>query len=108
MFSFANLFQAALLILNAMAILSERRFLAKYGLASASLNEAPVATPLFDQTFGAGSAFGAHSNGGQGNSGSNSLLKQQVAQLLSSVRMLLRWPLVFLNAATIVFALIFG
>jgi hypothetical protein len=67
--------------------------------------QSDVSTPMmagFDQTFG-GFGSAAHQNGS-----SNSAVKQQIAQLLSSVRMLLRWPLVFINCATIVFALIFG
>lgn len=99
-FSLVSMFEAVLLILNGLAILSEKRLLSKYGLAGSTAD--PTATPMmFDQTF---SGFSSTS----GNGGSSSVLKQQVAQLLSSVRMLLRWPLIFMNAATIVFALILG
>ncbi len=73
--SVAELFKIALLLLNAMAILSERRLLEPMGLS------------------GTGVADGA---------------KEQVGQVLRSVRMLLRWPLIILNAVTIAFTLVFG
>lgn len=107
MFSLASIFQGVLLLLNALAILSEKRFLIRYGLASATVEVQSTSTPLvFDQTFGGGmNGFGsAQSSANQ----PLSPVKQQVSQLLASVRMLLRWPLIFLNCATIVFALIFG
>jgi immediate early response 3-interacting protein 1 len=103
-FSLVSMFEAVLLTLNALAILSEKRFLVRYGLASPSVaGEGVTSTPMmFDQTF---SGFSPVT---PGSAGGSSVLKQQIAQLLSSVRMLLRWPLIFLNAATIVFALILG
>lgn len=104
-FSLVSMFEAVLLTLNALAILSEKRFLARYGLASPSAGsgDGVTTTPMmFDQTF---SGFSPVT---PGSSGGSSVLKQQIAQLLSSVRMLLRWPLIFMNAATIVFALILG
>lgn len=106
-FNLASIFHASLLILNALAILSEKRFLAPRGFVTGQA-VADVSTPImasggFDSAFGGFGGVAAQSNFGGGNA-----VKQQVAQLLSSVRMLLRWPLIFINAATIVFALIFG
>lgn len=78
--SIAEFFKAALLVLNAMAILSERRVLQPMGLAG---------------TPGAVAGDGTEA-------------KTQIAQVLASVRMLLRWPLIILNGLTVVFILIFG
>ena len=107
-FSVSDLFRAVLLILNALAILSEKRFLFPLGLSSstASSTSTPFAAP-------SGFGFEEH-NRNVGMFGeaaavpSPSQLKVQIAQLLSSVRLLLRWPLIFTNALMIVFALIFG
>ena len=77
-FSVADLFRALLLLLNAMAILSERRVLEPMGLS--------------------GTAAVAENAGG----------KESIGQVLRSVRTLLRGPLVILNAVTIVFTVIFG
>ena len=77
-FSVADLFRAVLLLLNAMAILSERRVLEPMGL----------------------SGTGAITENAGG--------KESVGQVLRSVRTLLRGPLVVLNAVTIVFTVIFG
>lgn len=102
-FSLVSIFEAVLLTLNALAILSEKRFLGRYGLAGSAPSDGVTTTPMmFDQTFGGFSPAGSSSSGG------STVFKQQVAQLLSSVRMLLRWPLIFMNAATIIFALILG
>lgn len=96
-FSVADLFRAVLLVLNALAILSEKRFLAPRGLASVTSTDG-----------GAGSPFG----GGFGDFGSavphQGSVKAQAAQLLSSIRMLLRWPLIIANTVAILFALVFG
>ena len=118
-FSIAHLFQVSLLLLNALAILSERRFLSKFGLATASFpNDAQAANNGGDANsfapFGGGENFGGFGapsspvGGAAGVFGRNSQMKSQIATLLSSVRMLMRWPLIFLNTVTVVFALIFG
>jgi hypothetical protein len=79
-FSIADLFKVVLLLLNAMAILSERRLLDRVGLASSPTDLNQVQTPA----------------------------KEGVAQVLRSVRTLLRGPLIILNAVTIIFTMIFG
>ena len=78
-FNIADLFRVTLLLLNAMAILSERRLLEPMGLA------------------------GTGGGGGDGGGG-----KEGLGQVLKSVRTLLRGPLVILNAITILFSLVFG
>ena len=113
-FSVADIFTATLLIVNALAILSERRFLAPMGLANA---DGAGASPGFNNNGGTGASgspaffpddgFGSPGSGG-GKAIGGGELKSQINQLLSSVRMLLRWPLIVLNAVAILFALIFG
>lgn len=99
-FSIASIFHAVILVLNALAILSERRFLAKYGLAKIepSINSG---SGFADPMFGGGALYG------QADTAASPLMAQ-IGQLLSSVRTLLRWPLIFVNSIAIVFALIFG
>lgn len=106
-FSVADLFRATLLILNALAILSERRFLAPRGLAMVSPSEGGGgAAGASASSFGGGGFgdFGSPTS----SSGPPTGMKAQAAQLLSSVRMLLRWPLIIANGVTILFALVFG
>jgi hypothetical protein len=103
-FSVADLFRAILLVLNALAILSERRFLAPRGLAVASHSEGGGNGSTSAHSFGGFGDFGSPTSP----SGPQSGMKAQAAQLLSSVRMLLRWPLIIANGITILFALVFG
>ena len=105
-FSVADLFRATLLILNALAILSERRFLAPRGLAMVSPSEGGGAASASSSSFSGGGFgdFGSPTS----SSGPPTGMKAQAAQLLSSVRMLLRWPLIIANGVTILFALVFG
>jgi hypothetical protein len=114
-FSVAELFQVSLLLVNAMAILSERRFLAKFGLATTKFQASDSSSldsggggflggQAFGENFGGFSAPGASST----SAGTPGPMQTQMASLLGSVRMLMRWPLIFLNSITIVFALIFG
>ena len=77
-FSIGEIFKAALLLLNALAILSERRLLEPWGLTVTAAS------------IGDGGA------------------KAQLASVLSSIRTLLRWPLIILNVVTTAFALVFG
>ncbi|KAH9601734.1 Yos1-like [Trypanosoma melophagium] len=102
-FSVGSIAQALLLCLNAMAILSERRFLSKYGLATGDMadhggNSGDVGfTPT---AFGTGEEFGRVRQ--------TSAFKAQLAKILSSVRTLLRWPLILINIGVIIFTLVFG
>lgn len=118
MLSIANLFKAILLCLNAMAILSERRFLAPLGLATPNVTAEQQSAHNPNRTssnFYNEDPFGNGGGNGNANSGNSvgrfshqSPVKAQVAQLLGSVRMLLRWPLIICNIVMIFFALIFG
>jgi len=79
-FGLYSLLEAALLVLNAMCVLHEERFLAKVGW-SASSNQ------------GFGEAPG---------------IKKQVLDIIRSVRTVMRIPLIFINSLVIVKKLILG
>ncbi|EAN95330.1 hypothetical protein TcCL_NonESM00293 [Trypanosoma cruzi] len=99
-FSVASILQALLLCLNAMAILSERRFLSKYGLATTPLTEHGGDAGYVPQSFGTGDEFVRARQ--------PSPWKAQLASVLSGVRTLLRLPLIIVNTAVIIFTLVFG
>ncbi|CBZ30802.1 conserved hypothetical protein [Leishmania mexicana MHOM/GT/2001/U1103] len=105
-----SLISAVALCLNALAILSESRFLSKFGLATPQALQGGVA-PQQDTAFNdmAPSSFdadfGSTRNGGVR---SVSSVKLQIASLLHSIRLLMRWPLIFVNITLIGLALIFG
>ncbi|CAI5437830.1 unnamed protein product [Caenorhabditis angaria] len=77
--SFYALLEAALLVLNGIAILHRERFLKKYGLGAPSHS--------FD--------------------GSNSV-KDQIVSLIFAVQTVMRMPLIAINIVVIVFKLILG
>ncbi|KAG6363575.1 hypothetical protein INS49_008676 [Diaporthe citri] len=80
----SGILYVVILILNAMCILSEDRFLARINLSPKSI----------DPTFG--------------QSGGDASVWSKVASLISSVRMVVRFPLIFVNAVIIVYELILG
>lgn len=75
--------EAAILFVNALAILNEKKFLSKYGLDGGQ--------PDVDQ-------FGQSSGG----------IRQQIGRLLTAVRLLLRIPLIPINIIVIILELLFG
>ncbi|KAM0692708.1 hypothetical protein Q7P36_007263 [Cladosporium allicinum] len=87
LFSFGGLFQVSVLLVNAIAVLSEDRFLARIGWGNAAQNE---------PSFGGGSAQDGAS------------VKAKTINLINSVRTLMRIPLIFLNILIIVWAVAFG
>ncbi|KAF1912412.1 Yos1-like protein [Ampelomyces quisqualis] len=84
LFGLGGLFYVAVLLINAIAILSEDRFLARIGW-TASASE-----PGF---------------GGQRDDAS---VKARLINLVSSVRTLMRIPLMFINTLMIVYLLVLG
>ncbi|XP_071965813.1 immediate early response 3-interacting protein 1-like [Antedon mediterranea] len=80
-FGFYSLLEAGLLIINAIAVLHEERFLSKVGWGS-------------DQSTG---GFGEEPG-----------MKTQLINLIKSIRTVMRVPLIFINAVTIVLKLVFG
>ncbi|KAL5527770.1 hypothetical protein ACEPAG_6571 [Sanghuangporus baumii] len=82
-----------LLIINAMAILNEERFLARIGWTA-------QAQPAFAQPYDPYSGMG-------GNPPELSV-KAKLVNLIGAVRTLMRVPLIFINATVIVYELVFG
>ncbi|SCU91534.1 LADA_0F10550g1_1 [Lachancea dasiensis] len=82
-FGLGRLFYVFLLLINAVAVLSEERFLRRIGLGSNS-NQAPV--------------FGQQEHS----------TKSKVIQLISSIQTLLRIPLIGINILVIVYELLLG
>ena len=91
-FSVGDLFTSSLMFINGLAILSEGRFLAPLGLASTK-----------DAGGGSEERFYFDDAPGRANA-----TKEQIKQVLSSVRTLLRMPLIALNLVTVGFLLVFG
>ncbi|EDO15065.1 hypothetical protein Kpol_411p10 [Vanderwaltozyma polyspora DSM 70294] len=83
LFGLGKLFYVILLLINAIAVLSEERFLSRIGLGR-SANEAPV--------------FGQSENS----------TKSKVVQLIGAVQTLLRIPLIGINILVIVYELLLG
>ncbi|KAI0137087.1 Yos1-like protein [Xylariales sp. AK1849] len=83
-FGFGNLFQISVLLVNAVAILSEDRFLARIGLSTTS----------YDPAFGAGQ--GADS------------FKAKLVGFISSVRLVTRIPLIGVNTLIIIYEIVLG
>ncbi|KAF1840595.1 Yos1-like protein [Cucurbitaria berberidis CBS 394.84] len=83
LFGLGGLFYVAVLLVNAIAILSEDRFLARIGWTAS-------AEPGF---------------GGQRD---DSSIKARLINLVSSVRTLMRIPLIFINVLMIVYLLVLG
>ncbi|KAF2217455.1 hypothetical protein CERZMDRAFT_92104 [Cercospora zeae-maydis SCOH1-5] len=87
LFSFGGLFQVSVLLINSLAVLSEDRFLARIGWGTSQQSE---------PTFGSGGMQDPTS------------LTAKFANLINSVRTLMRIPLIFLNIMIIIWAVAFG
>ncbi|KAI1802455.1 Yos1-like protein [Daldinia bambusicola] len=79
-----NLLYVTILLINAIAILSEDRFLARINLSSSS----------YDPAFGAGPDAQS--------------VKAKVVNLIASVRMVMRIPLIAINTLIILYELVLG
>ncbi|KAL5530044.1 hypothetical protein ACEPAF_6301 [Sanghuangporus sanghuang] len=90
------IFKVTLLLINAMAILNEERFLARIGWTA----QAQQAQPAFAQPYDPYSGMG-------GNPPELSV-KAKLVNLIGAVRTLMRVPLIFINAMVIIYELIFG
>ncbi|PMD51663.1 Yos1-like protein [Hyaloscypha bicolor E] len=84
-FAFGNLIYISVLLVNAIAILSEDRFLARVGWSNT----------VSEPAFGAGSAGDAS-------------IKNKLINLTTSVRTLMRIPLIVINSILIVYEVILG
>jgi len=97
MFSLGTILYVALLLINAMAILSEDRFLARIGW-STSQPQPPNAS--FHQSYDQ-SGYGVQQGGDVG-------MKARLINLIGAVRTLMRIPLIGLNIVIIIYELILG
>ncbi|OJJ44350.1 hypothetical protein ASPZODRAFT_135162 [Penicilliopsis zonata CBS 506.65] len=78
-----SLFYVSVLLINAIAVLSEDRFLARINLSSTT----------YDPSFGSGDATS---------------VKAKIINLIASVRTLMRIPLIIVNTLIIVYELVLG
>ncbi|KAF2675409.1 Yos1-like protein [Microthyrium microscopicum] len=83
-FGFGNIILVGLLLVNAIAVLSEDRFLARIGWS----------TTVQESSFG-----GAQDN---------QSVKAKLVNLIASVRTLLRIPLIILNTVVVIYLIILG
>jgi len=96
MISLGTVLYVALLLINAMAILSEERFLARIGWSSSQPHPSNTAFHQpYDQT-----GYGVQ----QGEMG----VKARLINLIGAVRTLMRIPLIGLNIVIIIYELILG
>jgi len=91
-----TIIQVSLLIVNAIAILNEERFLAKIGWLSASRPGNAGFQQSYDQT-----AYGVVPGGDIG-------VKARLVDLISAVRTLMRIPLIIANTLVILYELVWG
>ncbi|KLT46187.1 Yos1-like protein [Cutaneotrichosporon oleaginosum] len=89
LFGFGNILLAALLLVNAVAILNEERFLARTNSGFGN-----VPDPTYD------GAYGGNPDGVS--------FKTKVVNLIGAVRTLMRLPLIVINVVVILFLLIAG
>ncbi|KAN0064408.1 hypothetical protein ACQY0O_002606 [Thecaphora frezii] len=87
-----GIFYVTLLLINAIAILNEERFLARVGWSSNQPQS-------FDQGFGAPPP---------GSMGQDLSIKARLINLISAVRVLMRIPLIGVNIIVIIYELILG
>ncbi|KAJ6613454.1 Yos1-like protein [Mycena sp. CBHHK59/15] len=88
----------SLLLINAMAVLSEDRFLARIGWVS---SQAPNLNAGFHQTYDPQTGYGVQQPGEVG-------MKARLIDLISAVRTLMRIPLIGCNIIIIVYELLLG
>ncbi|KAF4619168.1 hypothetical protein D9613_005087 [Agrocybe pediades] len=98
LFGIGTMFYVALLLINAIAILNEERFLARIGWLSAT-RQVRDGTTGFQQPYDQ-NGF----NAAQGDVG----MKARLIDLISAVRTLMRIPLIVINTVVILFELVWG
>ncbi|KAI9679991.1 MAG: Protein transport protein yos1 [Caeruleum heppii] len=84
LFGLGNLFYVSVLLVNAIAVLSEDRFLARIGWSAQS----------FEPSFGG--------------STDTTSIKAKIVNLIASVRTLMRIPLIAINTLVIAYELVLG
>ncbi|KAH7137188.1 Yos1-like protein [Dactylonectria estremocensis] len=83
MLFFGSFIYITVLLVNAVAVLSEDRFLARINLSPAS----------YDPAFG---------------SGADASVKAKIINLIASIRTIMRFPLIFVNTIIIAYELVLG
>ncbi|KAI0268197.1 Yos1-like protein [Gloeopeniophorella convolvens] len=91
-----GIFYIGLLLINAVAVLSEDRFLARIGWSSVQ----PPNNVGFQQNYDQGAGYG--------NQGQDIGVKGRIINLISAVRTLMRIPLIGINIIVIVYELLLG
>ncbi|CEH14680.1 Predicted membrane protein [Ceraceosorus bombacis] len=91
-----SLLYISLLLVNAIAILNEERFLARVGWSTVSTQ--PNSAAAFDPAGFNGQQLGSEGPG----------VKARLISLIGAVRMLLRVPLIALNIVVIIYELLLG
>ncbi|TEB30260.1 Yos1-like protein [Coprinellus micaceus] len=94
-FMFGTIFQVSLLLINAIAILNEERFLARIGWISAS--RLAQTNPGFQQPYDQ-----------SGYAGQDVGIKARMIDLISAVRTLMRIPLIVINTLVILYEVVWG
>jgi len=87
LFGLGSFFEIAVLLVNAIAILSEDRFLARIGWSPSSIEP----------------SFGAHGAGAD-----QASIQVKIVHLIASVRTLMRIPLIAINTLVILVELVLG
>jgi len=97
MLGLGTLFYVTLLVINAMAVLNEERFLARIGWTSQGQQTQHNA---YQQPYDAYAGMG----GAQPDAG----VKGRIVNLIGAVRTLMRVPLIFVNLGVIIYELLLG
>lgn len=97
MFSFGGLFQAILLLVNAVAVLSEDRFLARIGWASYTTRARAAASAGFNQSY---------DQSGYGQQQVDVGITARLIDLITAIRTVARIPLIAVNIVVILYSLI--
>jgi len=95
---FGIIIYVSLLLVNAIAVLNEERFLAKIGWLSTS-QQIRDANPGYQQTY---------DQNGYGNAQSDIGVKARLIDLIGAVRTLMRIPLIAINIVVIFYELALG
>jgi len=99
MLYFGTLFYVSILLVNALAVLNEERFLARIGWGS---GQAQAAAAAYNQPYAQG--YDQTGYGGQ----QDVSVKARIINLIGAVRTLMRIPLIGLNLIIIVYEMIPG
>jgi len=92
-----TIFYVALLLINAMAVLNEERFLARIGWTMPQTQNAPTS---FHQPYDPYAAAGVQQ--------ADISIKGKIVNLIGAVRTLMRVPLIFFNIGVIIYELLLG